>query len=64
MADCNHPLSALKPESAKIAKNGTVTVRFTSSACLAHATKEFSQFIPEPVRAVEKHHPWDYQQSF
>jgi hypothetical protein len=43
----NHPPPALKPESANIAKNGTVTVSFTCSDCFVHTTKEFLGRTPE-----------------
>jgi hypothetical protein len=47
MADCPHPLSALKPESASVAPSGKLHVEFTCSSCFAHATKEFAGRTPE-----------------
>ena len=54
LMSCNHPLAALKPESAEIAENGTLSVSFTCSLCLVHATKEFLGDSPEPDSIIAR----------
>jgi hypothetical protein len=43
---CQHPLSALKPESVRVADNGTVTVRFACTSLLG--------FMPEAIRGIRR----------